>query len=183
MFECKLRAEASLTPIGFPDADELFALTNANRARLREWLPWLDYNRTVEDTRAFIKSCLQQSADNKGFQAAIRWNGRIVGMVGYHPIDWANRAVGLGYWIEASAEGRGLVTAASRRLVSYAFDVLGLNRIEIRCATGNEKSLRVPIRLGFTREGVLRQAECLYGTYVDHVVFSMLGSDHRAPAT
>lgn len=52
-------------------AQELYDLVDANRAYLREWLPWVDYETSVEDSKAFIKHALQQFASNEGFQEGI----------------------------------------------------------------------------------------------------------------
>ena len=54
---------------------------------------------------------------------------------------------------------------------------MGLNRIEIRCATQNVRSRAIPERLGFKEEGLIRDAEWLYDHYVDHIVYGMLESD------
>ncbi|MEN1761147.1 GNAT family protein [Anoxynatronum sibiricum] len=55
-----------------------------------------------------------------------------------------------------------------------------LNRVEIRCATGNHKSRAIPQQLRFVAEGVLREAEWLYDHYVDHVVYAMLASEWKS---
>jgi ribosomal-protein-serine acetyltransferase len=52
--------------------------------------------------------------------------------------------------------------------------------VEIGCAPGNRKSCAIPERLGFTREGVLRQREWLYDHFVDHVVYGILAEEWRA---
>lgn len=52
-------------------AQEVAELVDQNRVYLRQWLPWIDNSRTVEDSRAFIRSSLQQFARNEGFQAGI----------------------------------------------------------------------------------------------------------------
>ena len=98
-------------------------------------------------------------------------------MVGYHPIDWPNRSVEIGYWIAADFQGRGLVTRASHFLVDYAFNQLELNRVVIRCAEGNSRSAVIPKRLGFTQEGVFRQQQAHYNQFVDLIVFSMLAEE------
>ncbi len=72
------------------------------------------------------------------------------------------------------------MTAASQALVSHAFDHAQLNRVEIRCATGNDKSRAIPVRLGFREEGLLRDAEWLYDHFVDHIVYAMLSRDWAA---
>jgi ribosomal-protein-serine acetyltransferase len=64
--------------------------------------------------------------------------------------------------------------------VEAGFHELGLNRIEIRCATGNKRSRSVAERLGFKPEGILRQSEWLYDHYVDHAVYAMLHEEFMA---
>ncbi len=163
-----------LTPLELCDANEVFALTDGNRAYLRRWLPWLDNIRGVEDTRSFIRAAQVQAAQNNGAQLAIKLQGRIAGIVGHHQIDWRNRLTSLGYWIGETSQGRGLITTACRALIAHAFDEARLNRVEIRCAVGNHRSRAIPQRLGFRQEGLFRDAEWLYGHFVDHVVYAML---------
>ena len=172
--------QLALTPLELRDAHELFDLTDRNRAYLRHWLPWLDNITRPEDTRAFIRAAQAQASQNSGTQLAIRLDGRITGIVGHHQIDWRNRLTSLGYWVAEEFQGRGLVTAASQALVSHAFDHAQLNRVEIRCATGNDKSRAIPVRLGFREEGLLRDAEWLYDHFVDHIVYAMLSRDWAA---
>jgi ribosomal-protein-serine acetyltransferase len=160
-------------------AEELFALVDANRTYLRQWLPWLDQNTEVEHTRAFIRATRKQHEDNNGFTCGIRLRGRLVGVVGLHGIDRANRKTSIGYWVAQPHQGRGLVTRACAALLPYLFEELGLNCVEIGCAVGNAKSNAIPERLGFTKEGVLRQREWLYDHFVDHVVYSLLASEWR----
>ena len=69
------------------------------------------------------------------------------------------------------------MTAACRALVDHACEELGLNRVSIACATENKKSCAIPERLGFRREGIVRQAEWLYDHFVDHVVYATLASE------
>ena len=167
----------NLTPLELRDADELFRVTDDNRDYLRQWLPWLDSIKRVEDTRVFIQAGQAQSAQNNGTQLAIRVRHTIVGIVGHHQIDWRNRIASLGYWVGEAHQGRGVVTAACRSLVSHAFDEARLNRVEIRCAVGNQKSRAIPQRLGFRQEGLLRDAEWLYDHFVDHIMYAILARD------
>ena len=166
--------DCSLAPLELGDATELFALTDVNRAYLRQWLPWLDNIQRVEDTRAFIRNVQVQTSQNNGAQLAIKMQGSIVGIVGHHQIDWRNRLTSLGYWIGEAYQGRGLVSAACGALIGHAFENALLNRIEVRCAVGNIKSRAIPQRHGFRQEGLLRDAEWLYDHFVDHVVYAML---------
>jgi ribosomal-protein-serine acetyltransferase len=160
-------------------ADELFALVDANRAYLRRWLPWLDQNTEVGHTRAFIQAARKQHADRNGFTCGIRWRGELVGVVGLRPIDWANRKASVGYWAAEAHQGKGIVTRSCAALLPHLFDELDLNRVEIACAVGNSRSMAVPERLGFCREGLLRQHERLYDGFVDLVVYGLLATEWR----
>jgi ribosomal-protein-serine acetyltransferase len=167
----------SLRSLEHEDTKELFALTDSCRAYLRCWLPWLDATRSVQDTRSFIESALRQSAANLGFQCGIWSDGHLVGVIGYHHVDWPNRSTNIGYWLGEQYQGRGLMTKASRALVDYAFHTWRMNRVEIRCAVENIKSRAIPERLGFRNEGILREAEWLYDHFVDHVVYGMIAKE------
>ncbi len=177
MFSHKLNGTTELRLLEERHAEELHALGERNRAHLRVWLPWVDSNRTVEDRKNFIRGALKQFAGNNGFQAGIWHEGRLAGVVGYHAVDWPNRATTLGYWLGEEFQGQGLMTAACRALVDHAIEELGLNRVSVACATENRKSRAIPERLGFRPEGVQRQAEWLYDRFVDHMVYAVLASE------
>ncbi len=180
MFCWKVTDEIELRLIEQRYAESLFALTDANREHLRQWLPWVDATRSVADTSAFIASALHQFAENRGFCASIWHRGALCGMIGHHGMDRANRATSLGYWLDAGHEGRGIMTACCRAVVSHAFTELKLYRVVVRCAVENHRSRAIPERLGFALEGVSRQAEWLYDHFVDVAVYSLLRTDDSA---
>jgi ribosomal-protein-serine acetyltransferase len=177
MFELRVAPDIELRQWEESDAAELFALTDRNRAYLREWLPWVDHTHTEDDTRQFIGSAVHQFQMEKGPNCAIRVNGVLAGAIGCHPIDWANRNCSIGYWVTAEHQGKGIITRCCAALVDRLFDEFELHRVVIQCGTGNRKSCAVPQRLGFTREGVAREAEWVGGRWVDLVVWSMLATE------
>src|SRR5256885_16869220 len=72
-------------------AQAVAELVDQNREYLRQWLPWVEDSRTGEDSRANIRSSLQQFAQNEGIQTG-SWNsGTLTGGIAYHLIDWADR--------------------------------------------------------------------------------------------
>lgn len=166
--------ELVLKVLDTDDAERLYALTDASRHYLREWLPWVDGTIDVENTKAFIEFCQKQSASNNGFNTGIWFRGEIVGCIGYHSIDWANKKTSIGYWLGESFQGNGIMTRSCRKLVDYALGELGLNRVEIRCGSGNLKSRAIPEKLGFLNEGLIRQNEWIYDRFIDHYVYGML---------
>lgn len=160
-------------------AEEATALVRRNLEHLSEWVKWAHENFSVEDALEFIRRNRRSFAENKGYAVHIIYRGRHAGNVGYNHIDWANRATEIGYWLAAPFQGKGVMTRACGALVAHAFKEFNLNRVEIRCGSGNARSRGVPERLGFKQEGVLRQAEVLHGRFIDLVVYAMLAEEWR----
>jgi ribosomal-protein-serine acetyltransferase len=160
-------------------AGELFALIEHNRAYLRQWLPEWDVQQSLEECKRVIKNSLEQLAANGGFTLGIWWKGHLAGVIGAGHIDWENRSTMVGYWLGKKFQGKGLMTGACRALIDYLFSELKLQRVEIRCATGNPRSCGVPQRLGFSKEGVLRQAQAFDDHYLDIEVYGLLAADWK----
>jgi ribosomal-protein-serine acetyltransferase len=156
------------------DAEELTLLIERNRSYLREWLPWLDSSRDINDTARFIGRSVEQADDDNGLTLGIICTGRLAGIIGQHYLDRLNRRTEIGYWLDAAHQGRGIVTRATARLMEFSFREQDCNRVILQCASGNLKSRAVAERLGFVQEGISREAEWLYDHYVDLVVYSML---------
>jgi ribosomal-protein-serine acetyltransferase len=177
MFSQKITGGHELRLLQLADAQELFALTDANRSYLRQWLPWLDFVMQVDDTRDFIARAMKQFAENVGLVAAICHDGRIVGVVGFNRIEQQDRIGYIGYWLAQSDRGKGIMTKSCRNLINYGFTTLKLNRVVIACATENQRSRAIPLRLGFTHEGVIRDAEWLYKQFVEHDIYALSVED------
>jgi ribosomal-protein-serine acetyltransferase len=163
-----------------PHAVALFELIERNRPHLRAWLPWLDGTRSARDTRRFIREAREGFKDLLMVQMGIWAGEELVGAIGINRMDIANRRAQIGYWLSRDHEGKGIVTRCCERLIRYGFEQLDLNKIEIRCEPGNERSAAIPERLGFVREGVLREAQWINGRFVDLVVYGMLAREWMA---
>jgi ribosomal-protein-serine acetyltransferase len=160
------------------DADELYAVIDANREHLEPWMPWVEHEHEPADVLPFIRATRRQIADNDGLQTAIvDPEGGIVGMVGVHNVDWPNRKTSIGYWLARGEQGRGTMTAAVRAYVDHAFATWKLNRIMIRAAVENTRSRAIPERLGFREEGILREVERVGARVLDGVVYALLAAD------
>ena len=175
-------ADVLLTPLKPTDAPELFTLTDANRAGLRRWLPWVDGVRHIEDTLQFILSAREETARGGGVEYAVKAAGRIAGVIGRSGGKLAAGSASMGYWISGAHQGRGLATASCRALITATFEQ-GFDRVEIRCADGNRRSRAVPIRLGLREEGRVLHAERLHGHFVDHVIYAVRAADWRPNST
>lgn len=177
MFTLKVDNEIELQLFQIQHAEELFQLVDKNRDFLRTWLPWVDGTTSASDYHNVIPMWLRQFADHNGCNLGIRYQGQLVGSIGFHHIDWSNRQTSIGYFLSEDAEGKGIMTRSVQALLNYAFFELRLNRVEIRCGEGNVKSRAIPERLGFTKEGRIRDGENLYGRYHDLIIYGLLARE------
>ncbi|MFF4448204.1 GNAT family N-acetyltransferase [Streptomyces sp. NPDC001502] len=101
-------------------------------------------------------------------------------VVGFARIAFAGVQAGkLGYAIAAEHWGRGYATAVSRALVSFGFAQLGLHRISAAIGPENTASVALVEKLGFVREGVLRDHVHTNGAWRDSILYSVLVDEWR----
>jgi ribosomal-protein-serine acetyltransferase len=167
------------------DCAELYSAIDRNRSRLGRWLPWVGFNFQERDLMTFLEEKQRDNASRHSLTTTIWFHGELCGSIGLHEIDPRHRNTSIGYWLDAAYEGKGIMTRVCRAIVSHGFCQYGLHRIEIRCATGNSRSIAIARRLKFVEEGILREAEWLSDRWVDLRVFSMLAQDWKPapPAT
>src|SRR5262245_24620430 len=104
---------------------------------------------------------------------------KVLGGGSLHGIDLEQGRASVGYWLEPHARGRGIVTHAVRLVARWAFEELGIARLELTCGPDNQASQRVAERCGFSREGVLRSHRSFKGRRRDTVIFSLLPGELR----
>ncbi len=158
-------------------AGPTFEIIESNRNFLRQWLAFVDNMQTVEQMHNYSKFALQRNAEGLEAGFVIFENDKLIGRIGINRIVKENKIGEIGYWIIESAQGKGIITQCSQAMLAYGFKNLNLNRIEIKCAVENIKSARVPEKLNFKKEGILRQAENLNGNFVDLFLFSLLKNE------
>lgn len=173
MLHKQINEDIYLKQLELEDSQSLFELVDKNRDYLREWLPWLDYNKEVKDSRDFIISCKEKYEGNKCFEMGIWYKNQLAGVVGIHEIDWQNEITSIGYWIAKDFQGLGLITQSLKFIIDHAFEELKLKKIQIKCAVENQKSRNIPEKLGFEYVGTNELAENLYGKLVDHAVYEL----------
>jgi ribosomal-protein-serine acetyltransferase len=182
MFRYVIGQDLELRLLEERHATELFKLTDTSREFLRPWTPWIDSVKTADDSKAFIRHSLEQFSKGEGLTTGIWKDGVLTGVISFDRISQANRSAMIGYWIGAKYQRKGLMTRACNALIDYGFKELNFNRIEIWAATENLRSLAIPIKLGFAREGVGRQVQWLNDRFVDIVTYSMLQSEWKSRA-
>lgn len=179
MFSHRIDEDLELRLIEERHAEEYFSLCDRNRGRFY----WLKEDYSLEDAKSFLRRDLTENfARNNGFQAGIWFRGKLVGAVRYNDINWTNKSTSLGGWIDSSLEGKGLITKAARVFIAYAFSELKLNRLEAQCHSENLRSRAMAEKLGFTQEGVLREAEWRNNRFVNVVIYGLLASEWKGNA-
>jgi RimJ/RimL family protein N-acetyltransferase len=170
-------------PYEVSDAEAVRAAVEESRETLRPWMPWWNTHQTIDDS---IDFCVRSKArwllrENMNVGIWERESGRYLGGSGYHDPDWMARKFEIGYWIRATAQGKGYVTEAVKVLTRAAFEYMGSNRVEIRCDVRNERSRRVAERCGYTLDGTLRRDTLTTsGELRDTHVYSMVREEYEA---
>jgi ribosomal-protein-serine acetyltransferase len=160
-------------------AAELAELVRANIHRLKPWMPWATDDYSIDMAIGFIDRTARAFSENGRFEALIVTDRRIIGAIGFHNYDTANRSAHVGYWIDKEYEGRGIITKCCVAVIDHLFKVLNLNRVQINCNVENIRSRAIPERLGFKQEGVLREVEWLHDRFGDWAVYAMLRRDWK----
>ncbi len=164
---------------------DVFSLDDGVRASLPElhqWLPWARLDYTKSDAAAFIRESMAAWKEDRAWDYSIRMLddlGRHMGNISIWTTSKLGKVAEIGYWVRSDATSQGIATEATRCLVHLAFDELGYHKVTLRIAVGNDPSDRVAQKLGFTREGVLREELLIRGNWVDHTLWSLLEREYR----
>jgi ribosomal-protein-serine acetyltransferase len=156
------------------DAEHLQAAARESVAEVSPWLGWCHPGYSLDEAQHWVTAQQDLAKQGLAFAFGIWSEGRYLGGCGINQINRANRFANLGYWVRASAMGRGVAPAAARLAAEYAFRETEIIRLEIVCAIGNVRSQRVAEKLGAVREGVLRHRLVLPSGPSDAVMFSVL---------
>lgn len=161
-----------LRPLQETDADALFMIFSDEKV-MRYWstLPWTSH----EPARAMIARDLAQTSKDHlrlGIEAA--QDKRLVGTCTLFSINATCRRAEVGYGLASVAWGQGYMNEALRALLDYGFHQLNLNRIEADIDPRNEASARTLERLGFQKEGYLRERWIVGDEISDTALYGLL---------
>lgn len=167
-----------LRPFAASDADDLFALQSDARV-LEFWdsPPWTD-RAMIE---RFLGGCQAMADEGTGGRVAVeRTEDRaFIGWCTFNSFNPDFRSGSLGYCFTAESWGHGYATEAAGAVLSWAFGAFDLNRVQAEADTRNAASARVLEKLGFQREGTLREDCIVDGVISDSWVFGLLRREWR----
>lgn len=171
-------ARLRLRPFAETDTGAIFALQSSSRV-LRFWdaPPW----KTRAQAERFITVCSQMEREGAGARLAIERaaDNVFVGWCSLSKWEPDYRSARLGYCLDDSAWGQGFATEAAGAVLQWAFDTLDLNRVQAEVDTRNTASSRVLEKLGFVREGMLREDCIVEGEISDSFVYGLLRREWR----
>lgn len=172
--------EIELKQLEQSDADDIFRTIDSQREYLGKWLPFVAFTNEVSDTQKFVDSVVHAANDKFEWIFTIRKSDEFVGLIGFRDTDNQNKKTEIGYWLSENFQKQGIVSRSVDKLCEFAFNKLGINRIQIKCAVGNTSSKNIPERLGFSFEGIERQGELFSdGSFADLEIYSKLKSDNK----
>jgi RimJ/RimL family protein N-acetyltransferase len=148
---------------------------------LQPWLPWAKEAPTIEESEKNVRQGYARFITREDLWLLLFLKGTdiCIGGSGLHRINWNVPKFEIGYWLRTSYVGQGYMTEAVRGITDFAFDVLGAQRVEIRCDIRNERSAAVAKRLNFPLEGILRcdDKHHISGELRDTMIFAKTASD------
>jgi ribosomal-protein-alanine N-acetyltransferase len=168
-----------LRPMRADDADALFAMKSDPRV-MRYWshAPWTERAQAVVQ----LEQLERDRESSEFYQWAITVDGgdTLVGTVSLFALNRAQRRADVGYSLASNVWGRGYATEALKLAVDFAFETLGLARLEADIDPRNEASCRLVERIGFIREGLLRERWYVAGEVTDSAMYGLLAHEHIA---
>lgn len=141
-------------------------------------------HRSLLDTKAWLQLVQDTYAQREGLLWAITHKTRDlpIGSCTYWHLDPESHCAEIGYELNRTAWGQGIMSEVLPTVISYGFKELGLNRIEATPLAKNARSSKVLLKLGFTHEGTMRQRVLFRGVYEDLMYFGLLMTEWTEPA-
>ncbi|WFB64749.1 GNAT family N-acetyltransferase [Sphingobacterium sp. WM] len=174
----EIDSNLSLKALVESDAIRMFNIIDTQREYLGEWLPFVQFTNKIEDSKGFVEMAMNNRKIKKDYVYKICLEDRMIGLIGTKEIDLINKNTEIGYWLSRDFQNQGIMTKSVQALIQELYEELKLERIQICCAVGNEKSINIPKRLGFKLEGTKRNGEWIGNLqFRELLVFSKLKSD------
>lgn len=158
------------------DVKDIYAY--ASNDEVSKYMSW-DTHKSIEDSKGFINFVLgKYEKDEAGeWGIVLKETGKLIGSTGCYQYSKQNSCAELGYAINRSHWGKGIMPEAVNGVLKFAFEEMGLNRIECYHYVLNEKSGRVMQKVGMTYEGTARGKIYAKGMYCDVKQYAILKKD------
>jgi RimJ/RimL family protein N-acetyltransferase len=166
-----------LRPFRFSDANGLYCAVHESLEELKPWMSWATDGYTEMSAREYITIAQARWDEHTFYAFAITRGEEIVGVCTLSSIHSLYRFCNLGYWVRTSCHGQGIAGRAAQLVARFGFENLGLIRVEIVIAVGNQASMRVAEKIGAHDEGILLNRMVVGTSIYDAHMYSLLPSD------
>ncbi len=167
------------------DAASLKAAVDASREHLQPWMPWAHQETTLQDQIERLRQVRAQFDAGKDFVYGVfsQDETQTWGSSGLHT-RVGDQAREIGYWIHVDQIGQGFATEVSAALTKIAFEIDGMDRVEIHCDPENLASAAIPKKLGYTYEAtLLRRSHWPDGKVEDSMIWTLFAEQYpQSPA-
>lgn len=167
-----------IRPISENDREELFYYRSDKEAnKYQGWIP-----ESIKDVDVFIDKASQQlDVPETWFQLVLvdKIEQRIIGDIGVHFLDKANRQVEIGCTLNKGFQNKGYATEAVERVLDFLFVDLKKHRVITSIDPDNKSSIRLVERIGFRKEAHFIESLYLNGKWVDDLVYAILEREWR----
>ena len=157
----------------------------ASQMELNQWLPWAHLGYSKGDATNYIRDSMKSWKEERAYDFAIRRlddPDRHLGNMSVWFVSRSFKTGEIGYWVRTDEAAQGIATEAAARALQIAFEELKMHRVILRIAVGNRSSERVAEKLGFFREGILREEIKVRGEWLDHSVWGLLEHEYKKNA-
>lgn len=159
------------------DIDELFEIFSSEEVmKYYGMYPFKSQEELLKVIKSFSTGFDEERVIRWGLQR--KDNGKIIGTCGYHCWDKKNFRAEIGYELSKSVWHKGYMTEAIDTILAYGFESMQLNRIEGIVYPENHASQHALTRMGFKKEGLLREYMCFRGKMTDLLMFSLLKREY-----
>lgn len=152
-----------------------------NNINVSKWMATVPYPYTLDDAKSFINYALEVEKEGKGYMFAIvlKEENKVIGGTTLTSINKKDGTAGGGIWLNEKYQKNGYGSEAFSMRIKFAFEELGLRRMENGYFPGNDKSEKMQLRLGYKNEGMRRKRFLCLATneYVNEYITGLLKED------
>lgn len=165
----------ALRALRLEDLEDLYAY--ASDPQIDRYTPWQHYT-SLDEAKADLDEFLGAYAQGElgAFGIEHRLDQKLIGIATFSPPHPHHRRAEIGYTISRQYWGRGYATEAVQELVRFAFDEMGLVRLEAVCLPDNTASSRVLEKVGMQYEGLLHSYQTWRGVPCDLKMYAIVRS-------
>ena len=161
------------------DAPLHFEAIQGSQAEISAWESWCSSGYSLEDSRTYLLDTYVKRQRGQEYRFCLfdLASGKIIGSITLNRIVAEYKIANVGYWIRSGFTGRSLAVTAVKAIAHFAFDELGLTRLEIVAMDKNHRSCRVAEKSGAVKEGLHRNRLYFQGQPRDAWVYSLIPGD------